>query len=212
MSHGFELINTYSMAAFNSISNILGKFSPAQRLTALVLVLLAIVGISFFQFVGKSKPECETLQQQLIQTQNQLTSTISGQHTFIQTIDDLRKKTFALNSEINHRDSIIFAISRRANKLEKESTLIAAIDNFEVEPLRMMKTEPETELVLAASLPAPLLNKQTLNEDTIQIISPSSDSDTTVVSRAQDTNAAPISTVVSKSKVPWLRRILGRKN
>ncbi len=32
MSQGFELINTYSMAAFNSISNILGKFSPAQRL------------------------------------------------------------------------------------------------------------------------------------------------------------------------------------
>jgi hypothetical protein len=200
------------MAAFESISKILGKFSPAQRLTALVLVLLAIVGISFFQFVGESKPECETLQQQLIQTQNQLTSTISSQHTFIQTIDDLRKKTFDLNSEINHRDSIIFAISRRANKLEKESTLIASTDNFEVEPLRMMMTEPETEPVLAASLPAPRLNKQTLNEDTIQIISLSSDSDAAVVSSVQDTNAAPISTVVSKSKVPWLRRILGRKN
>jgi hypothetical protein len=208
----FDLINTYRMSAFESISKILGKFGPAQRLTALGLVLAAIVGISFFQFVGESKPECETLQAQLIQTQNQLTSTISSQNTFVQTIDDLRKKTFDLNTELSKRDSIIFAISRRANKLEKESMMIASVDNFEVEPMRMMMLPTETEPVLAASLPAPRLNKQNPYEDTIQIISPSPAPDSVAISNPSDTNAVAIDTSVSKSKVSWFRRILGRKD
>jgi hypothetical protein len=200
------------MAAFQSISNILGKFSPSQRLTALILVLVAIVGISFFQFVGESKPECETLQDQLVQTQSQLTSTISSQSTFIQTIDDLRKKTFDLNGEISRRDSIIFALTNRRNTLEKQLSLVAVVDNFVVEPLRMI-VEPETEPVLAARIDYPLLNNHPRYEDTLQINYPSPAPDSITISSYQDTTiTATIDTSLSKGKVPWIRRILGRKN
>lgn len=198
------------MAAFDAISSILGKFSPAQRLTALILVLLTIISISIFQFIGDSKPECETLQEQLVQTQTQLTSTISSQSTFIQTIDDLRKKTFDLNTEISRKDSIIFAMNKYNTYLEKNMIASVEVDHFEIEPLRMV-VEPETSFVVAASRPEPILNNPNQYEETSQINLPIPTPDSINFVGIQDTTSTA-DTVVSKGKIPWIRRVLGRKH
>lgn len=217
MNLEFELINTYRMAAFESISNILGKFSPAQRLLALILLLITILGISLFQFKTSARPECETLQQQLTQTQNQLTTTISSQSTFIHTIDELRQQTFDLNSQISKRDSIILAINGKYSKLSKLNESLALNGDIITEPLRMMAmTEPYQEPILAKSMPAP---DQNLNNP-IQYEEPVQSSPAVVDSALadigsngkQDTITTTTTTSVSKSKVSWLRRVLGRKN
>lgn len=185
------------MAAFNSISNILGKFNPTQRLLALVLVLLTIISISVFQFIGTTKPECKTLQEQLTQTQNQLTSTILSQNTFIETITDLRKKTFDLNTELNIKDSIIFAISRFRDNLTRELNSLAVIGQSEVEQIAML-TEPQTD--------------QIQYEDTIQINSRVFTPDSISFMGINDSIQRITDSTLSNGKIPWIRRVLGRAN
>ena len=202
------------MAGFESISNILGKFSPAQRLIALVLLLLTILGISLFQFMTASKPECETVHKQLVETQNQLTSTIASQNTFIQTINDLREQTFDLNTQIGRRDSIIASLGSKFNMLKRQDQMLASNESFNTEPLQMvMMSEPEPVMMLpkrsnpqneellqennAASYPAPILDT----------ISERSESVDTLSAKSNRTD-----TVVTKGKVSWVRRLLGRKD
>lgn len=199
------------MAAFNSISNILGKFSPTQRLLVLVLVLLTIISISVFQFIGNSKPECETLQEQLAQTQTQLTSTISSQNTFIETITELRKKTFDLNTELNTKDSIIFAISRFRDNLTRELNSLAAINHLEVETMSML-VEPQTDQIIVDYQVLPLLNNLIQYEDTIQINSPISIPDSISFMGIHDSTQLTSDSTLPKGKIPWIRRVLGRTN
>lgn len=199
------------MAAFNSISNILGKFNPTQRLLALVLVLLTIISISVFQFIGNSKPECKTLQEQLTQTQNQLTSTILSQNTFIETITDLRKKTFDLNTELNVKDSIIFAISRFRDNLTRELNSLAVIGQSEVEQMAML-TEPQTDQIIIDYRLSPLLNNQIQYEDTIQINSRVFTPDSISFMGINDSIQLITDSTLSKGKIPWIRRVLGRAN
>ena len=199
------------MAGFESISNILGKFSPAQRLIALILLLLTILGISLFQFMTASKPECETVHQQLVQTQNQLTSTISSQNTFIQTISELRQQNFDLNYQINRRDSIISVLGLRYNTIKKQSLLAsnlqsndpvlttAELDAFPVMMLSKTQnsTNEENSETVAASYPAPILDTISERREPVDTIKPEQN---------------PVDTVVTKGKVSWIRRILGRKD
>lgn len=208
------------MAAFESISNILGKFSPAQRLLALILLLITILGISMFQFKTSARPECETLQTQLTQTQHQLTTTISSQSTFIQTIDQLRQQTFDLNWQLSKRDSIILSLNSRYTKLSKINESIALNGDIITEPLRMMAmttADPyQEEPILAKSMKMPdqNLNNPIQYEEPIQsshVIADSVIADISCDNKADTTTTVP-TTSVSKGKVPWIRRILGRKN
>lgn len=202
------------MAGFESISNILGKFSPAQRLIALVLLLLTILGISLFQFMTASKPECETVHKQLVETQNQLTSTIASQNTFIQTINDLREQTFDLNTQIGRRDSIIASLGSKFNMLKRQDQMLASNESFNTEPLQMvMMSEPEPVMMLpkrsnpqneellqenhAASYLAPILDTISERSESVDTLS---------------TNTNRTDTVVAKSKVSWIRRLLGHKD
>jgi hypothetical protein len=202
------------MAGFESISNILGKFSPAQRLIALVLLLLTILGISLFQFMTSSKPECETVHKQLVETQNQLTSTIASQNTFVQTINDLREQTFDLNTQIGRRDSIIAALGSKFNLIKRQDQMLASNELFNTEPLPMViMSEPEPVMMLTkksnsqneellqenhvASYPAPILDTIGERSESIDTLS---------------TNSNRTDTVITKGKVSWVRRLLGHKN
>jgi hypothetical protein len=194
------------MAGFESISTILGKFSPAQRLIALILLLLTILGISFFQFSSASKPECETVQKQLMQTQNQLTSTISSQNTFIQTISELRQQTFDLNYQLTRRDSIIsvlgrrYELARRPANLETPNQIERILDSFEIEPMMLQKSQrpineedPET---IPASYPTPILDTISERSESIDTLKPT----------------IPTDTIIAQGKVSWVRRLLGYQN
>jgi hypothetical protein len=191
------------MAGFESISNILGKFSPAQRLIALILLLLTIITVSWVQLTTSAKPECETVQQQLIQTQSQLTSTILSQSTFIQTIAELREQTFDLNRQISRRDSVISVLTIGVNQLKRldSARRQAATSELDRLPIYDFNEFPV------------MMNFKKYNQidDTLQkieiddFIAPDLD---TIIEPGQSIDSISI---ITKNPIHRLRRVLGLK-
>ena len=65
---------------FNSIADILGKFTPQQRIIALLLVLFTITIVSVGpQLVESLKPEIPEEYQELVEEQNQKIQTLSSE-------------------------------------------------------------------------------------------------------------------------------------
>ena len=118
---------------FNSIADILGKFTPQQRIIALLLVLFTITIVSVGpQLVESLKPAVPEEYQQLVGEQNQKIQTLSSE------IIDLNNKIVEGNRDctnriINREKEIAIYIDdliRMGQNSMRENQLIVAIDTI----------------------------------------------------------------------------------
>ena len=116
---------------FNSIADILGKFTPQQRIIALLLVLFTITIVSVGpQLVESLKPEIPEEYQELVEEQNQKIQTLSSE------IVGLNNKIVEGNRDctnriINREKEIAIYIDdliRMGQNSMRENQLIVAID------------------------------------------------------------------------------------
>lgn len=118
---------------FNSIADILGKFTPQQRIIALLLVLFTITIVSVGpQLVESLKPEIPEEYQELVEEQNQKIQTLSSE------IVGLNNKIVEGNKDctnriINREKEIAIYIDdliRMGQNSLRENQLIVAIDTI----------------------------------------------------------------------------------
>ena len=118
---------------FNSIADILGKFTPQQRIIALLLVLFTITIVSVGpQLVESLKPAIPEEYQELVEQQNQKIQTLSSE------IVGLNNKIVEGNVDctnriINREKEIAIYIDdliRMGQNSLRENQLIVAIDTI----------------------------------------------------------------------------------